>query len=211
MAESCISVGYIILLFKAGCFSIHSVLFSPVFCILWLIMCFRATGSCFCLVYAWMLNRFFTFYWHFWVFVSRFAAFGLFSALLLKIVSYFFLNLLTCECRSKAVFSWITRYKMNISLFWPISIFGWPHTPKMLLAEWAERRDAALSHLKIKSFIIHALRWFTCCQIVRSYHHILFVYPFSVNCLVIRITKRTHHRTPEDTQTSSSHLDTRWH
>lgn len=169
MAESCISVGYIILLFTAGCFSIHSVLFSPVFCILWLIMCFRATGSCFCLVYAWMLNRFFTFYWHFWVFVSRFAAFGLFSALLLKIVSYFFLNLLTCECRSKAVFSWITRYEMNISLFWPISIFGWPHTPKMLLAEWAERRDAALSHLKIKSFIIHALRWFTCCQIVRSY------------------------------------------
>lgn len=49
---------------------------------------------------------------------------GLFSALLLKIVSYFFLNLLTRECKSKVVFSWITQYEMNISLFWPGSIFG---------------------------------------------------------------------------------------
>lgn len=81
----------------------------------------------------------------------RFAAFALFLALSLKIASHFFLNLLICECRSKVVFSWITQYKINISLFWPISIFGWPHTPKMLLDEWAEHRDAALSHLKIKS------------------------------------------------------------
>lgn len=59
------------------------------------------------------------------------------------------------QCSTKVVCSWITHLRMNISVFWSVSIFGWPHTPKMLLGEWAECRDAALSHLKTKSFIIH--------------------------------------------------------
>lgn len=174
MAESCISVGYMILLFTAGCFSIHFLLFSSVFCILWLIMCFsvllgqQAVVSDSFMHECWTDPSLFLF-WHFRVFVSRFAAFGLFSALLLKMVSYFLLNLLTCECRSKVVFSWITQYRMNISFFWPVSIFRWPTAPKMLLGEWAECRDVALSPLKIKSFIIHAWRWLMWCQVVRSF------------------------------------------
>lgn len=122
-----------------------------------------------------------------------FVAFGLFSALLLKSVLHVLFDLLNCQCNSKAVFSWITQDRMNISLFWSVSIFGWPHTPKMLLGEWAEGRDVALPHLKVKSFIIHLWRWIIWCRVVKGYfplwwgandHRILSVYPFSVNCLL---------------------------
>lgn len=153
MAESCIWVGYIILLFKAGCLSIHVVLFF--FSVLYVMARY---------VFPMLLGK--------QAVVSDsfmpecFTDSSLFNSIWDCLSAG--LQHLTC--------SWRSFYTLS-SICWPasaearscflgllsrrwifhcfgLSIFGWSHTPKTLLGEWAEGRDAALSHLKIKSFII---------------------------------------------------------
>lgn len=60
------------------------------------------------------------------------------------------LGLLNCRWRSKTVFSWITPSKMNISVFWPISVFGWPHQRE--LWSCSEGADSRLSRCTAMAF-----------------------------------------------------------
>lgn len=153
--------GFVFSLFFHQCF-----IFYGSFCVSW---AYGATGGYFGLVYAWMLNGFFTFLNG----VLECLSAGLQP--LLSFPHWFWrsfhfpqsLDLRVQEVRLS--FLGLLSFRWIFHCFWPVSIFGCPHTPKMLLGEWAERRDAALSHPKIKPFIIHAWRWFMWCQIARSF------------------------------------------
>lgn len=105
MAEFCIRVAYVSVGVRFAIIFLQIFVFYGLFCVFW---AYGATGGCFGLVYAWMLNGFFTFYMPFWSVCQQVCS----LCLVFRIDfddRFIFLKLLTCECRSKAEFSWITQ------------------------------------------------------------------------------------------------------
>lgn len=74
--------------------------------------------------------------------------------------------------RSKIVFSWIIWFKMNISVFQPISIFGWPCQKKNFIFLICAYRETA------QPFCFHTQSF----KMIKSF---LFFFLFSQLCLIM--------------------------
>lgn len=107
MAEFCIRVAYVSVRVRFALF-----FFLSVFCILWLILCFLSLWGDRRLFWTRLcrdVKQILHFLMAFWRVCQQVCSLCLVFRIDFE-DRFIFLNLLTCECRSKAEFSWITQF-----------------------------------------------------------------------------------------------------